>query len=465
VGSFIERSRHGTVFYFRRRVPSDLRERIGRSHVYVTLRTQERREAIVRARAVAAYTDIRFKEMRHMNDQSNYAQINFELHIDVDELTGKRKKVSFTDVKAHEREAVEALAKSLTESGDRPAKTDTPTIRQAIEEALASGDLKPRTRKEYARHWECLAAHFGEHTPLSGVTQDAFAKYADAIRARTDWADKSKNLTIVAGATLFNRLAPRNSSVPTIQTKALKAKRSRPASQDRDAFDLSELEAIFANARRYLDSQPAKFWITVAPAFLGCRVEELAQAHLMADFPEDTDAGFYVLKISEDAEEGTHTKSVKTFAGWRRIPIHPVLVDAGFIAYLQGEHAAGSATPFGRQWAAYTDPSTGGTIHSHSAVKWGGRELAKLRADGLVSDGKQTYFHSLRHTFVTLLASAGVTEEWRAGLAGQAYGGINSQVYSKAREDVSVTGPMLVDALKPLEAVFLEAVVGHLLAS
>lgn len=39
-GDFIQRSRHGTVFYFRRRVPVDLRPRLRRFHLYASLRTE-----------------------------------------------------------------------------------------------------------------------------------------------------------------------------------------------------------------------------------------------------------------------------------------------------------------------------------------------------------------------------------------------------------------------------------------
>ena len=63
-GNFIERSRHGAVFYFRRRVPRDLRARLRRSFIYVTLRTEIRREALVRARAIAARTDQLFEGIR-----------------------------------------------------------------------------------------------------------------------------------------------------------------------------------------------------------------------------------------------------------------------------------------------------------------------------------------------------------------------------------------------------------------
>ncbi|KVF63042.1 hypothetical protein WJ17_27445 [Burkholderia vietnamiensis] len=43
----------------------------------------------------------------------------------------------------------------------------------------------------------------------------------------------------------------------------------------------------------------------------------------------------------------------------------------------------------------------------------------------------------MRHTFTTTLASAGISEEIRAALIGQEFGGVNSQIYNKIKQDVS----------------------------
>lgn len=392
-------------------------------------------------------------------DDDHLSRIEYIVRIDLDELTGKRKSVEFSDVKPGEIDEVQALANSLAPAGDAPARplTVTPTIREAITETLADLNLKPTTRKEYGRHFEHMAQFFGEGLRLNQIDQARFAAYADFVNANSEWSDKSKNLKIVACAGLFNRYTGRNTAVPTIITKGLKTKRTRPAGHDRDAFTIDELKVILENAARYRESEPCKWWITVATAFLGCRVEELAQAHLSGDFNRDASTGALVLKITEEIDSGSGpTKSVKTLAGWRKVPVHPILEELGFVRFIDEERAAGSATLFARQWAPWRDPGTGGVKHSHSAVKWGGRELEKLRASGQIATGKQTYFHSLRHTFTTLLASAGIAEEWRAGLAGQAHGGVNSQIYNKAREDVSQTLPMVTAALKPLESIIRE---------
>jgi hypothetical protein len=124
-GNFIERSRHGTVFYFRRRVPRDLRERLQRSFIYVTLKTESRREALVRARAVAARTDELFEEMRAMSrDDDRPLQFDYTLRIDLDALTGKRKSIVFEDVKPGEGEEVARIAKELAGGGVAPTLTN-----------------------------------------------------------------------------------------------------------------------------------------------------------------------------------------------------------------------------------------------------------------------------------------------------------------------------------------------------
>jgi hypothetical protein len=56
VEDFLQRSRHGTVFYFRRRVPIAFRGLLGRHHIYLSLRTQTLTEARLRARLLAVLT-------------------------------------------------------------------------------------------------------------------------------------------------------------------------------------------------------------------------------------------------------------------------------------------------------------------------------------------------------------------------------------------------------------------------
>ena len=470
MGNFIQRSRHGTVYYFRRRVPHELRSRLGRAHFYASLRTEELAEAKRRARAMAVVTDRLFMELRYVqsgDDDEDQFKVRYGLTIDWDPATNKPR-VNATDVKPGEEASVTSLAEALmgiaNQAGERStpvssvteAKREvTPTVAEAIAAKLASPALKPTTRKEYKRAFDLFAERMGADTRLGDLPQERFAEFADYVGGLPA---KTKASLIVNAGTLYSFYTSRNSAVPKITTKNLKPKRSGPP-QRRRGFTLEELEVLFRNALQYRRRKPARWWATVVPVFLGCRIEELAQAHLDGDFVCDPKAGIHYLKIDEgvpgsDARAAS-PKSVKTEAGWRNVPIHPALIEAGFLEYLEAERKAGALTPFQRQWSAHRDEDFGLVKHSHAITKWGGRELKKLQAAGKMASAKElVYFHSMRHSFVTLLAAAGISEEWRAALAGHEFGRINSQVYNQAKHDVSVTLPIIELGLEKLSAMF-----------
>lgn len=87
---------------------------------------------------------------------------------------------------------------------------------------------------------------------------------------------------------------------------------------------MAELETVFRHVLRYRATEPAKWWVTVASAFLGTRIEELAQAHLDGDFLRDEESGIYYLQVDEIARGRTEAtrsslKSVKSQAGCRKV--------------------------------------------------------------------------------------------------------------------------------------------------
>lgn len=457
-GDFIQRSRHGTVFYFRRRVPGDLQQRIGRLHLYVSLRTEVLAEAKRRARALAAATDRLFMELRYMpgDDQKKSLQSDYGVDFRFDELG--RPSIKFTDVKPGDEDSAGVLAKSILEGAApaivTPPAAPTPTVSEAVAAVLADPGIKPGTVKEYRRAFKVFADFIGPETHLGDIGPERFSAFADHIRGRGEWASKTQSFHITSAQRLFTFYASRNSGVPNISTVGLKPKSNAPAGHDREAFTVAELEVVFRHVARYRVSDPAKWWVTVASALLGTRIEELAQAHLDGDFCLDEDSGIHYLQIDEIVRGRSEAvrsspKSVKSQAGWRRVPIHPVLVEAGFIRYLDSERQRGAVTAFDRCWTPLRE--TGGRVkHSHPISKWGGRELSKLRASGVICRERLAYFHSMRHAFVTLLGKAGISEEWRAAIAGHQYGGVNSQVYNKAKQDVAITLPIIVRGLEPL---------------
>ncbi len=103
-GCYLKRSRHGTVFYFRRRVPRRLLGLFNRSHIVVSLRLADREGAIRAARQLAAATDRLFDSLRPMSKppKDPLIQTNYEFGLDLDPKTG-RLSALFRDVKPEDQ--------------------------------------------------------------------------------------------------------------------------------------------------------------------------------------------------------------------------------------------------------------------------------------------------------------------------------------------------------------------------
>lgn len=476
---FLQKSRHQSVYYFRRKVPLDLRGHLARDQLYQTLHTCERSTAVIRARRLAALTDNIFDALRKMTEEefknSPLGRLIAErrqvgpLKQRIEELqeqlldTRIAASQQIAELKADNIKTLQAVISSVgreTASTDTPVSIVTMTIREAANAMLSSGSIKPRTAKRYRSIFDDMGAFLSWETQMHEVTPARFVQYTDRVNSGKR-ADATKRNYITIASRLFNWAHARDSRIPTMSTAGLKIKRAKPAFMDRGAFTLQEIGNLFQNVSVNRYKHPHYFWATVAPAFLGCRIEELAQANLATDFKQDAASGVWYLSVNEDdTRPDKGGKSVKRLSSWRNIPIHSALIRHGFLEYLHTEGAAGAESPFSRHWRPWHDPKTGAFIREHSIVKWGGRQLKRLRKAGLVTTAKTTYFHSMRHTLITHLALASVAPEWRAALCGQdAEGGVNEAIYSKLRDKIghlsSIVESHLAEYVEALDAATL----------
>lgn len=215
-------------------------------------------------------------------------------------------------------------------------------------------------------------------------------------------------------------------------------KREIPESEDRDAYTLDQLSAVFENASTYKRKNPNKFWASVAPAFLGCRIEELCQIHIKTDLVHDEQAGIWYLVFDGRPDpDGLVRKSMKVVSTWRHVPIHASLVRHGFIEFLRDQQQAGFQRPFQKEWEPREATSAFGTIikWSHYISRWGGRELDAIGARSGFDPKRLVYFHSMRHTFKRTLGEAGISSEISEALAGRRYGGADAERYEKLKHN------------------------------
>ena len=385
-------------------------------------------------------------------------QIGLIVSFDHDELGLPRLKVQTEPHDSPEERAQGlALAKDFASTQKCPNAAEEPlkvqlagkSLQAAVDEFLNESQIKSATLRAYRG---ALTNHalpfFKPDTNIGDIDQERFAAYVRHVFAKEAGAHATKKSYVLAFTSLFSWLRARYPK----QAAQLSAEKLIPinsvrADEQRDGFTMEELGTLFENARKYLEAEPHKFWVTVAAAFTGCRIEELAQVNLETDLHQNKE-GVWYFEFNEKADgDGVKRKSIKRASSKRVAPIHSALVRHGFLAFLEAQRALGMTRPFEAAWKPGIEATKGGYKWAKSIIKWGGRELDKLDEAGTLKreSGTLTYFHSMRHTFAHTLAVRDVSEEKRAALQGQTVAGAgeNAARYTKLKQDVNALSSLV----------------------
>lgn len=291
---------------------------------------------------------------------------------------------------------------------------------------------------------------FGAGTAVEDVTKTDFVDFKDTLlQLPSNWAKRkeTKGLSI-RDAAKFNRTA----GLPLLEVEALKLKRFKPVAdffawcasngytdtdpaagitirvaaktkRKRDAFEPEDLQAIFASPIYTGAASDAEWWkpgehrisdhrrwLPLLAAFSGARRGELVPLRTVDVVERDGIACLYIREHHD--EDGEATSTVKTEDSWRLVPLHPVIIDAGFLDYVEARRAAGKETLF--------------EVRSGDEFgKWFARFLDKLKLTS-----KRKVFHSFRHSFETAMREAIDDFDARCRITGREHGH-SSAIYGK----------------------------------
>ena len=109
-------------------------------------------------------------------------------------------------------------------------------------------------------------------------------------------------------------------------------KKSKHASKQRDALNSSDLCKLF-NSDQYLNGshkQASRYYAALLALFTGARQNELCQLY-RSDVYQDESTGIWVLDINEEGDEKHPKKPLHA----RLVPIHPQLIELGFIEFVK----------------------------------------------------------------------------------------------------------------------------------
>jgi len=180
-----------------------------------------------------------------------------------------------------------------------------------------------------------------------------------------------------------------------------------PDSEERDQFTADELVSIF-NQSIFTNleyAEPFEYFLLLMGLFSGCRMNELAQL-LLSDFDEQCDIQYFII-----TPRGSSKKKVKNANSIRLVPLHPKLIELGLIDYVKSLKVRGETSLFPEL------PYKNGRFSSKVS-----KTFCKQRATLGFEAGTGKDFYSFRHTFATALDRAGVTESAIARLTGHVPG-------------------------------------------
>lgn len=440
--SYLKQSRHRSIYYFRRRVPDDIRSVLGRAYLVKTLGTGLRRKAIVLARILASRTDVLFQQLRTMPNQNDAPlQVDLIFELDFNDL-GSLKKVRIEADTPEEQEIAKVMLNGALERLQSPTKPELVGARfdDAVKEYLSHARIKASTRQTYSGRLENAMAYFGVDADIRHIEQGELSLYArQALKTISDPTTARHTINTFAAFLNWFR-ADKGWGSGQLTTRTMLPKKDTPDSEDRDGFQIEQLAVLFQSAKQYRTTQPHKYWVTLAVAMTGCRVEELAQINLHTDLKRSAVSGLWYLDINARIDpDGIQRKSLKNKSSWRCVPIHSGLERHGFVEYLLGQKEIGHSRPFESGWAPRIYAEGTAFKWSHYVTNWGGRELNKLRVSKSICDpsDKLSYFHSMRHTFSQTMGHKDkkISPEVCEASLGHSYGNGDRERYQKLKSD------------------------------
>lgn len=275
-GKFLIKSRHGTVYYFRRRVPDAVQHIIGRRVIVQSLATSDRRVAVVRGRLLATQTDSIFHQIAMTKKTNDGSQFDLTVSVDIFgfgkfEATGTPEEQEAIDasvsnfVKVANEHRLASSAVQIPNIGTTAKPKHT--FDAALVEYLRDAQISPQTKATYRSKLNHAKAFFGEDSDIVTLDQPALVRYcAHVKKSIANITTQGLYISTVASFLNWHRVSQLGLSGVTTQT--LIPRKETPDSDDRDAFTLEQLRLVFENAAQYLRKDPSKFWVSIAPALL-----------------------------------------------------------------------------------------------------------------------------------------------------------------------------------------------------
>lgn len=194
--------------------------------------------------------------------------------------------------------------------------------------------------------------------------------------------------------------------------EGLKIQHKKRPDEERKVYAPEDLKKIVA----FLPSpvnRPERYWIPLIGMYSGMRLGEICGLHL-----EDVKQldGIWCFDVNDEQD-----KRLKNLSSKRVIPVHPYLIEKGFLEFAETLKKKGGQK---RLWPNLKRRESDG--YCCAIGQW----YQRFNRKHVTTDPLKT-FHSLRHTFADTLKQQGVQEALISELMGHANDSITTGRYGK----------------------------------
>lgn len=462
VFSFLYRNPDSGILYFRTIIPKRHRHHFGKREVKRSLKTRDKVVAMGIAMRLYCNLQQEYKRIEGglMNNKKSQAiatedelnrlrtEDDFLSFITFDELDlpsgGKAKGVTIDTGDPDKDMAVARELLGQTPTSQQPVKQQTAPSTDSIKlsdaakkyrtEKLREGSWRKKTHDEHeALHGLLIQVLGNKH--LETFTHTDGRKFKEILLALPPNCTKG----IYAGKTVRKIIAMKPGHVMTVTTaneklqkasglflwavrqgycqtnvfEGLRLKNRQKASEQKEAFTANDLRIIFDSSIFTRDklNHPWRHWTTLLALFTGCRVSEIAQLRVCDVFEESTT---YAIRITDEAG------NLKNESSRRIVPLHPHIIQLGFIEYVQ---------EMSSQERLFPDLYGTSKGPGDKVSRWFNN--THLKNCGLKGTGRKISFHSFRHTFIDAFKQTGVEEVKVKALTGHQHDSITFNRYGK----------------------------------
>ncbi len=509
--SYISRHSSG-LFYFRVIVPVDLRATVGRTEIRRSLKTRDYFVALSKVGAYLRATQQYLRDLRMADDidlgfLKNIRTSKFEIK-ERYLPDGSKEIISRIDPAAIEAlksagltgeqiaEVGKAVFAKKAVEAAAPYPTPTPTAVQPppelepenVNSAPLSSYVEPyleyrlkhghkpwqeSTVLEHRPKFELLIQILGDLS-VTAINESKARYFIETVRRlprnmKKRFPDlsfddaiavveqlKPENQALVSETTVakykqtmngfFNYLVDEEKTIDSNPFANVKAYRSHRKTKFRRAFSTEDLIALFS-VKQFTEHEykhPFEYWTALIALFTGLRLNEVAQLHVN-DIQQRE--GIWLINVNEDDKERTK-KRLKSISSERMLPIHPHLIDLGFLNFVKGMETGDSHDRLFPELRYNTKAGFGKKIS-----EWfNGKEVKKddggkyviggIKRQAGLAVGAGQDFHTFRATIASVLRNKhGMGEDVIGGILGHASKTVTGKHY---------TDPYAAKTLKPI---------------